>query len=96
MHILQVKTNHKIIVRKTKRPKFGQKKACRSDSQVLINGKEVTILWECMRGANYYFNWNGQWYKIPFEIKKSIPYISNLDDITHNDEWTFESEASHA
>ena len=49
-----------------------------------------------MRGANYYFNWKGQWYKIPFEIKKSIPYISNLDDIIHNDEWTFESEDSHA
>jgi hypothetical protein len=48
-----------------------------------------------MRGANYYFNWNGQWYKIPFEIKKSVPYISNLDDIIYNDEWTFESEDSH-
>jgi hypothetical protein len=44
MHIFQVKQNRKIIVRKTKRPKFGQKKACWSDGQVLINGKEVTVL----------------------------------------------------
>jgi len=92
MHILQVKRNKKIIVRKTKRPKFGQKKACWVDERVQINGEEVTILWECMRGVNYYFNFQGQWYKIPFEIKNSIPYISNLEDIISRDEWTFEKE----
>jgi len=70
MRILQVKQNHEIIVRKTKRPKFGQKKACWSDSQVSTAKKllffgnvcaaRTTILIGKVNGTKYHLKSKNQ------------------------------------
>ena len=90
MNILQKSTNRTIKAYKTKRPKFGNKKATWSDSSVLINGEQVNVFWECMRGANYYLEFprhSGNWYRIPFNIGKRFCLETNLDEIKYNDEW---------
>lgn len=50
-----LKGQKEIKVYKTQRPKFSQR-SCWSDSVILINGKEVDIFWECMRGQIFSFN----------------------------------------
>jgi hypothetical protein len=82
------KNNKCVKVFKANRPKFGAKKCTWMDETILIDEKEVSVFWECMRGKNYYFELDRQWYKIPFDIGSGYPYKINLDEIIHLDKFT--------
>jgi len=73
----------------TYKPKVNNSnKTCWSDTEVVLNGTNMNVFWECMRGSNYYFIYSGSWYKIPFYIRnKSGIFVTNLEDIQYHDKW---------
>jgi len=79
----------KLVVRKASRwPKIGcGQKTCWMSGVVTIDGHEVMVHWECMRGARYYFVWKSKGYFMPFyRDTKQCPLVDNveIDDETRN------------
>lgn len=89
MNIINITSNITFKAFKTTSPKFGSK-CCWMNTNVFLNNTEIQIFWECMRGKNYFFLYNNQWYKIPFEIGKFPKIEDNLSKVEYHDCWKTE------
>jgi len=88
-----IRNNEAVKAYKAKKPKLNSMHRCWQDTEVKINGNLHGVWWECMRGANYYILYEGQWYRIPFVIGDCFNAVDNLnDDVAYNEEWIIEKE----
>lgn len=88
-----IREKQEVKAYKAKKPKIDTRNANWSDTEVEINGELHGVWWECMRGANYYFVLDGQWYRVPFVIGSGFAAVDNLNDnLSYGEKWTIKSK----